>query len=657
MAEFGRDSRPDSKASRRSERSVRTASSWRPSAAPSAIGSRLASPAASGRISEGELLRRTQSAPTIANGSRASNPLIKPGKPGDNPMAGAISHKSTFIIAKPVSGYEHGSELNESHVLGTLAKGLGAKISATLHHRGEDECGAVIDPNDAHVYVPRAQWTQSHDHPLKANNAQFNEQHYIADELKRLHGKARKVEYMKREVNKQLKERAATRGRAGQEQQNYADLVNADAARFFADQERAKDESNKGYEMLRAGLGQQQSDMSRRAHGARLAEAQDAAENKLRTVQQVCEDMAEAQRKKKQMQKDLQQGLLDNEAKARRLKQEKLEEDEKGKRDMREGLMLDEYRLQATAQRLRAAQDQQNACMDVYDRTAGQVNRDRESAEKLKQDNDEKKHLMRSDAYLGQREKARERQRQHMVIELERMTLAQEHRAMVDKTAKQMERDAVQQATKNSLDAEMAKGQHKRGEEIELQMQLRIQMAEREERDKRDGETRPSGLTTMNMIMSRNGNAVNAMTGLQSRLDASRHCEKPLGREADPGKQGCVPLDASPKTLRRLAKPLGEIPINTVLGGVVGTLGGGGGAVNTALYALGGPLLPKAQATSLLPKSTGIAVRDSKLETHWYEGIPGDQMDAGRKEAKRRGAAKTQANRDLGCPGRNGNPP
>merc|ERR1719502_1321135 len=96
------------------------------------------------------------------------------------------------------------NSMSQSMLLGTMARTLGAKVASTLHHRGEHEVGAIIDPNDEHVYVPRAMWTQSSDHPLKANNAQWNKQHFVADELKRLHGEAKKKEYLQKTVNKQL---------------------------------------------------------------------------------------------------------------------------------------------------------------------------------------------------------------------------------------------------------------------------------------------------------------------------------------------------------------------------------------------------------------------------------------------------------------------
>jgi hypothetical protein len=523
-----------------------------------------------------------------------------------------------------------------------MAQTMGAKIASTLHHRGEHEVGAITDPDGNHVYVPRAQWTQSHDHPLKANNAQWNQQHFVASELKRLHGEAKKKEYLKREADRQLQERSDNRGRMNNERKEFADLVNADAERFRQDQDRWKAESKKGHAILHAGLAEQEAEMGRRAHEARLREAQEQAEMKMRTVQQMCEEMSEQNRRKQQLQRDLRQGVADTEARKIQARIDKSADDDKARREVREALMRDEYLAQAKNNRVAEAQEQQDACVRMYDRTAGQVNRNRENAETLRLDNDEKKHIMRTDAFMGQRERARERQRQNMVHELDRQMDAINQKKGANRRAKEAERDAVQMATKRSLDQEMAKGQAKKAEELELQNELRVMMLEKEERERgAGGTTRPTALTTMNMSMHRNGNVCNSISDLHKSMEAGRYLEKPCGRvSGKPGEQRPAPLDASPGTIRKLAKNFkGEIPIGTVLGGVVGTLGGGGGGINCGLMATGGPYQGK-------PLSTGIAVQDRKLASHWHESLSPELLQAGRREASRREAAKREANQD-----------
>merc|ERR1719198_1652796 len=349
----------------------------------------------------------------------------------------------------------------------------------------------------------------------------------------------------------------------------------------------------------------------------------------------MCEEMAEQARKKRQAKQDLDDGMRKNEARRHQDRADRKKAEEKAQMEMREQLMQDEYKQQAIQARLNEKQDNENHRIAIYERTAGQCNRDRDNAEITRQDNDEKKHLMRTDAYFGQREKARERQRQNMVNDLDRQMGAIDQKKRNDQLAKQAEREAIQSATKRSMDAELKKAMDKKAEEMELQRELRIMMLEKEEKERKEGTSRPTAMATMNMVMSKNGTyAAHAISDLHKSMEAARFMGKPLGRD----ESGPVPLDASPSTLRKLTRdqPFTKVPHDTVLGGVVGTLGGGGGPVNTALMATGG---------KFLPKSIGLAIQDVKLDTHWHQGLRPEHLEAGRREAKRREAAKALANR------------
>jgi len=591
--------------------------------------SRQMSPAASRRSAASPAVSRRSSVASFAGTGRI-------GVPRD----GIRSSQSAPSLRKQLDGMGD-TGFSHSKVLGTMATTMGAKLSSTLHHRGEHDVGAIIDPNDEHVYVPRAMWTQSHDHPLKANNAQWNKQHFVADELKRLHGEAKKKEYIQRTIDGQLQENDDRRNRMINEKKEYADLVNADARRHMQDQERLRGEQNKGRDMMLSGLADQNADLARRAHEARVREAQEAAETKMRTVQQMCEEMAEQGRKKKQMMHDLQQGMQNSEKMRIQSRVDKANDDERCRREIREALMQDEYRKEATNARIAAKQDQQDACVALYERTAGAANRARDQAEVTRIDNDEKKHLMRTDAYFAQRERARERQRQNMVNDLNKQMAACDQKRRNDQLSKQAEREAIQAATKRSMDQEMAKAMNKKAEEQQLQQELRVMMLEKEERQAKEGYTKSTALSTMNTVMRRNGNACNAISNLNQSMEAARFTAKPLGRE-EPSR--VVPLDASPSTIRKLTKERspsypfkGEMPHSSVLGGVVGTLGGGGGSYIAAMMATGGPFLPK---------TVGIAIQDRKLDSAWHEGLRPELIAKGRREARRREAAKAEANRD-----------
>jgi len=407
--------------------------------------------------------------------------------------------------------------------------------------------------------------------------------------------------------------------------------------RHRKDEERRKHESNVAYDMLKEGLAQQKADLSRRAHESLAREAQALNEMKMRTVQQMCEEMAEQGRKKRQAKINLASDLKNLEDKSRNDKAEKKRADEKAQQEMREELMRDEYRQQAVQQRISEKQDNYNSRLATYERTAGQADKARNEAEVLRQDNDEKRHLLRTDAYYAQRERARERQRQIMVKELDRQSAAVHQKKMLEKQQLEMDRELVQAASKRSMDAEMQKARDKRAEEQRLQHELRIQMVEKEERIAKEGLTQPVAMSTMNLVMRKNGNVTNVLSGLQSQMDAAKHCGKPLGRAES---TGVLPLDANPTEIRRLAKEksfTGPVPVSSVLGGVVGTLGGGGGGIQTALMATGGPHWPKA---------TGIAIQDRKLGSAWYEGISPEALEAGRQKARGREARRMEANHD-----------
>lgn len=299
--------------------------------------------------------------------------------------------------------------------------------------------------------------------------------------------------------------------------------------------------------------------------------------------------------------------------------------------------MQDEYKAQASTQRVKDAQDVQDARVRLYEATAGKAVRARNQAEEDRIDNDEKKHLLRTDTFLSQRERARERQRQNMVNELDRQSAACEQKRSCNRLAKEAERQAVQVASKRSLDAEMAKASQKRAEEQQLQQELRVMMMEKEERDAKEGYTKPTAMSTMNLVMRKNGNVCHKVSEMQNSMEAARYTHKPLGREV-PGGQA-VPLDASIGTLRKLTKDKSfksEIPLSSVMG-MMGTLGGGGGPIHSALMATGGPYLPK---------SVGIAVQDRTMDSHWHEGLRPEHLKAGRDQARRREAAKSEANRE-----------
>jgi len=518
----------------------------------------------------------------------------------------------------------------KSQFLGTVAKTMGAKITSTLHHRGEHEVGAVVDPNDDHVYVPRAMWTQSSDHTLKASNGQWNQQTFVAEELKRLHGEEKKKEYLIRAADTKMKEKDENRAKLRKEKDDFAAVVDTDAKRHMEETGRLKSDSKKGNSSWVSGLAVQRNELARRAQEGRAREHHEANEIKMRTVQQLCEESAAENRKKKQILQDCKLGMQGTQAKKDRARLEKQADHDKAKVEAHEALMYDEYRAQAVKVRCAERQDHQDACVRVYDRTAGIAGRAKESAEILRIDNDEKKHLMRTDAYYAEREGARERQRQDFVEALDKHVEMNHHAGNSDRLAKKAERLAMDVTSKKALEEELAKKSAKKQEELQVQKDLRMMMLAKEEREAKEGNpTKATSLMQMSVVMRRNGNACNTMSNLNKKLDASRYLGKPCGRDEGldaNGTQRVAPLDASPATLRRMIKGTAfenEVPFGSFLAAP--------GAAPSGGY---------------MSKGTGLAVQDQKLASHWHQGLRPDALAAGRKEARRREAARAEANHD-----------
>jgi hypothetical protein len=368
-----------------------------------------------------------------------------------------------------------------------MAQSFGANISSTLHHRGEHEVGAIVDPNDDHVYVPRAMWTSSADNTMKASHAQFDKQKFVADELKRLAGVERQKEYYRRSVDNQLDERNKYRSSMFGHKKDLQGLLNDDTRRHEQDQERLEEERKNVQKQVRSDLDKQTRDYARRAYEHRLNEAQEAAEIKMRTVQTLCEEIAEQSRRKQKAQREWQDASAQNEAKKNEQRAQRIRDNDHEKKLMQDAMDRAENREAAAQMRLKKAQDQLDAAADMFNRQAGKADRDREHAEVSRIDRDELKHTLRTDAYYLQRDRARERQRQNMVGELDRQKAANSQRLVLEEARKKAERDAIQDATRRALDADLAKAAQKKAEEVRLQQELRVMMAEKEQRETNDG--------------------------------------------------------------------------------------------------------------------------------------------------------------------------
>merc|ERR1719453_2244904 len=102
----------------------------------------------------------------------------------------------------------------------------------------------------------------------------------------------------------------------------------------------------------------------------------------------------------------------------------------------------------------------------MFENTSGNAIRERDALEQSRREDEQKKQLIREDSLYGQRERAREAQRQNMVKTLDKQMADIKNAHLGDKAAKQAERENVLRAQRNCLESEHAKSMHRKNEEM-----------------------------------------------------------------------------------------------------------------------------------------------------------------------------------------------
>merc|ERR1719394_2138810 len=122
-----------------------------------------------------------------------------------------------------------------------------------------------------------------------------------------------------------------------------------------------KEGVNNVKKVFRAGLDEQLAQNARRAHENRLTEAYEAAEIKLRTTQQLCQELSEGNRRKEALKKDVAEQLREADAKKQQQRAEKEFELSHVRQSIRNQLKQDIGCWEASLQRISAAAQQQEA--------------------------------------------------------------------------------------------------------------------------------------------------------------------------------------------------------------------------------------------------------------------------------------------------------
>jgi len=453
--------------------------------------------------------------------------------------------------------------------------------------------------------------------PLKRSSTAYDHSQFCAEELQKQMMQQSMKAYYKQELGKQMAHNETMKQKGNQDNQDLRRTASADVARMMKQQAFEQGVREKDRQTVRAALDEQVTESNRRAQENRQREAHEAAETKLRVLQQLNQELGEQGRKKEARNKELQQHMRDMEAKANQKSNDRELENASVRRAIQEAHLQEEYRLAAQQERLKAAQSNLDKSGEFWLATAGKDQKDRIAREEARHERDEKQMTMLTDLHYARREDARERQRIRMCKTLHDQRDASRRKKVMQGVQKDMEREAMNENSRKVLDQELQRFNKRRNEERENQSVLIQMMAAKQQREKSDGIKPQPSVATMQitpglMAMTTGSIPKPSAHDHTQRVDASKFLTKPLGRPE--------------------VKPWIDIERSHGLGGLVGVFGGEG-ATKSTLVSTGGN-------GRIMTKALDLAVRDHQLESHWHKGLSAADRKTGLAAAARRGAVK-----------------
>lgn len=499
-------------------------------------------------------------------------------------------------------------------------------------------CGAA-------TYVPRASWTSSDANPMK--DPEFSVERVAAEQQRAVAKDAAMKHLVKASLTRQMEHKESVQKAVQADKAAILHATNKEVDRHRDEQGKLVGMHAQKFVDHNAALDEQTAHLAKRSHENKLREVQEAAELKVRNARQLCHEMVQRDRQKRAMHKQHVEQIEAVEQRNAERRAERQRDNEDFRVGVQEALLQDEYALVATNQRLKAAQAMQDTSCKVWTDTVGKTEEAKRQRFERQLDDDEKMHIHRMDMHYSRREAARERQRQNFVQGLN----AQMDSRCTDKDLKKVrqeaEKHALQANIRGALQKELQAHRHHRSQESALQKDLVAQMAEKHEREKREGVARPIALNTM-----ASGSFSKSMPDLSRSLEASKFVAKPLGRaesspncgrkdwlavspmiKAQNGAPAQVPMHFGPEKWKKgmstdNTRPALEIDRTAGLGGVMGCLSSIGEA-GMALQATGG-------SNRLLAQSSAIAQQDKILEAAWHRGLSGRDLKAAQKTASAR---------------------
>lgn len=499
-------------------------------------------------------------------------------------------------------------------------------------------CGAA-------TYIPRASWTSCDANPMV--QPEFSAERVAAEHQRASAKDAAMKHLVKASLTRQMEHKESVQKAVQAEKAAILHATNKEVDRHRNEQGGLVGMHSQKFIDHNAALDEQTAHLAKRSHENKLREVQEAAELKVRNARQLCHEMVQRDRQKKAMHNQHMEQIKAVEQRNAERRAERQRDNEDFQLGVQDALLQDEYNLCGTNQRLKAAQAMQDSSAKIWTDTVGKADEAKRQSIEKQLDDDEKMHVHRMDMHYSRREAARERQRQNFVQGLNAQMDSRGTDKDLKKLRQEAEKHALQANIRGALQKELQAHRQHRSQESDLQKDLIAQMAEKHEREKRDGVMRPIALNTM-----ASGSFSKSMPDLSRSMDASKFVSKPMGRaESSPthgrkhwlsaspmikatnGAPCQIPMHFGPERWKKgmstdNTRPALEIDRTAGMGGIMGCMSSIGEA-GMALHATGG-------SNRLLAHTSAIAQKDKVLETAWHRGLSGRDLKAAQKVASAR---------------------
>merc|ERR1712187_718448 len=140
-------------------------------------------------------------------------------------------------------------------------------------------------------------WTETWDSPLKQRDADTKQ--WVAEMGSSIQRQSSLRQHVNRELDRQVTHKATLKLERSGENADVRRSTDADAQKMLEQQASEKEATEKKKTTMKAGLDAQVAIVNERMRDARMREAHEAAEMKMRTVKQLCDELDAQERRKK----------------------------------------------------------------------------------------------------------------------------------------------------------------------------------------------------------------------------------------------------------------------------------------------------------------------------------------------------------------------